>query len=155
MYKFIKWVFLLAVFCQCRQPHNPEQSDQQIDSLIQVVDSLQHQLNDLNVSMVQKKNDSLKLYYNSSVKFSQEDEDYKKYKLSENILEWYSNFYKDIINTKSHLNELKQELEKDNKDSVALRKLQKEKKIIKNLEKQFSKEYLMFKKEMDKVFEER
>jgi hypothetical protein len=36
-----------------------------------------------------------------------------------------------------------------------LRKLEKEKKIIKNLEKRFSKEYLMFKKEMDKVFEER
>jgi hypothetical protein len=155
MYKIIKWVFLLAVFCQCQQSHNPEQSDQQINSLIQVVDSLQHQLNDLNVSMVQKKNDSLKLYYNSSLKFSREDEDYKKYKLSENILEWYSNLHKDIINTKSHLNELKQELKDDNKDSLVLRKLEKEKKIIKNLEKRFSKEYLMFKKEMDKVFEER
>ena len=145
---------LTGLMLSCSPQKQEERKDylHQIDSLLTELRILDDSLNTLNIREVQRINDSLSLYYDTTQVQDTQERKFRLYEQSRDILQWYGNVNREINYSRSHLRALKDEFKNpDIPDSTKRKKLQKEKQIIVSIQERFDEEYESLGKEVKEL----
>jgi hypothetical protein len=132
----IQYILLLIflISFSCRTPKKEHPKSGQIDSLFTEIDSINHQLKQLDIEFVLEVYDSIETQMEHAENIHTVKKLRKKEDHLRTILEWYDNVYREIIYARNHLETIREDMQEGvEDDSVITNQLNSEDSILEDL----------------------